>query len=108
MLKSFKKQLKELGKRVCHACSGWGHVAYPPAKNLVCPVTLLVDYCYYNSDSKEEFNKALGKPAKIIVRKPTVDEKTWVSTFFPIPGDAAHVHEGTTSYFIDWESVYNK
>lgn len=28
--------------------------------------------------------------------------------FSPIPGDAAHVHEGTTSYFIDWKNIYNK
>lgn len=81
-------------RRVCHACSGWGHVAYPPAKNLVCPVTLLVDYCYYNSTDKEEFNKLLGKPAKVIVRKPTVDEKTWVSTFFP---DAVDEHMSENS-----------
>jgi len=27
--------------------------------------------------------------------------------FSPIPGDSAHVHEGTTSYFIDWQNIYN-
>lgn len=26
--------------------------------------------------------------------------------FSPIPGDSAHLHEGTMSYFIDWEQFY--
>lgn len=26
--------------------------------------------------------------------------------FSPIPGDSAHLHLGTTSYFIDWQTVY--
>jgi hypothetical protein len=27
--------------------------------------------------------------------------------FSPIPGDSAHIHEGTTSHFIDWKNIYN-
>lgn len=28
--------------------------------------------------------------------------------FSPIPGDSAHMHEGTMSYFIDWKKIYEK
>lgn len=28
--------------------------------------------------------------------------------FSPLPGDAAHLHIGTESYFINWKDVYNK
>jgi len=28
--------------------------------------------------------------------------------FSPIPGDSAHVHEGTMSYFIDWKKIFNQ
>jgi hypothetical protein len=27
--------------------------------------------------------------------------------FSPIPGDSAHIHIGTTSYFVDWKNIYN-
>lgn len=28
--------------------------------------------------------------------------------FSPIPGDSAHTHEGTMSYFINWQNIYSK
>jgi hypothetical protein len=75
--------MERLTTLVCHACCGWGHVAYPPAKKLVCPVTEVVDICYFAANDKVAFNTAIGKPAKPKVERTEMTEDTWASKKFP-------------------------
>lgn len=62
--RNFVERLRTLEGYICDACCGWGHVAYPAAKKLICPVTALVDYCYYSATDKTAFNLVLGKMKK--------------------------------------------
>lgn len=81
--RNFIDRLKKLATYVCEACCGWGHVAYPAAKKLICPVTALVDYCYYNANDKPGFNAVLGKIKKYEKVYSTIDDQTWVDSWFP-------------------------